>query len=128
MQNRQFASIVFGGSSGSGGADGSDMDSLAAASSGSVVSLTPFLTLAREIAALFVPVHLRDEFRAELNRDLMVAARQQYARELLLFPAPGTEQSRLSRRWVWGAATLGSAVSLAGIVALVWYQRRRQAA
>ena len=47
--------------------------------SNSVVSLAPFLALVRELAAEIIPVRLRVEFRDELQRELMAAARQQYA-------------------------------------------------
>jgi hypothetical protein len=100
----------------------------AEATSGSIVNLAPFLSLARELAAMIVPVQLRREFRDELHRNLVAAARQQYAYDLLLFPAPAANQGRNGRRWVLGAATLGSAVSLAGVAAYVWLHRHRQAA
>ena len=47
--------------------------------SNSVVSLAPFLALVRELSAEVIPVRLRTEFRDELQRELMAAARQQYA-------------------------------------------------
>lgn len=95
--------------------------------SGAVVNLTPFLSLARELAAMILPVQLRREFRDELHRNLVVAARQQYAYDLLLLPVPAASQGRNSRRWVLGAATIGSAVSLAGVVTYMWLHRHRQA-
>lgn len=102
---------------------------LGARSAAPAVPLAPYLTLARELAAQIVPVRLRDEFRDELQHDLMAAARRQYARDLLLFSAPPAGRDRTSRRWVLGAATLGSAVSLAGIfAAYVVRHRHRQAA
>ena len=99
--------------------------------SNSVVSLAPFLALVRELSAEVIPVRLRTEFRDELQRELMAAARQQYARDLLIWSAPAPAQARTSRRWVLGAATvgLGSAVSLASIVTAYYLRhRRRQAA
>ena len=96
--------------------------------SGAILPLAPFLSLARDLAAMIVPVRPRAEFRAELQRNLMVAARQQIARDLLLDPVSVAGSEGGERRWVWGAATFGSAVSLAGIVAYVWFHRRRQAA
>jgi hypothetical protein len=92
------------------------------------LSLVPFLALARELAALFVPIQPRAEFRAELERNLMAAARQQIAHNRLLCAPPTIPFQRDGRRWVWGAATVGSAVSLASIVAYVWFHRHRQAA
>jgi len=97
--------------------------------SSGIVSLAPFLALARELAAEIVPVRLRIEFRDELQRELMAAARQQYARDLLIWSTPSSPKKRTSRRWVLGAATLGSAVSLASIVAAYYMRHRhRQAA
>ena len=99
--------------------------------SGTVVSLAPFLALVRELAAEIVPVRLRIEFRDELQRELMTAARQQYARELLIWSTPAPSHARSSRRWIWGAATvgLGSAVSVASIVTAYYMRHRhRQAA
>ena len=100
-----------------------------ARTSSAAVSLAPFLALARELAAEIVPVRLRMEFRDELHRELMAAARQQYARDLLIWSTPAAPKTRTSRRWVWGAATLGSAVSLASIVTAYYMRHRhRQAA
>jgi hypothetical protein len=99
--------------------------------SSGIVSLAPFLALARELAAEIVPVRLRIEFRDELQRELMAAARQQYARDLLIWSTPTPAQAKTSRRWVLGAATLGlgSAVSLASIVTAFYMRHRhRQAA
>ena len=99
--------------------------------SNSVVSLAPFLTLVRELAAEIIPMRLRVEFRDELQRELMAAARQQYARDLLIWSTPTPAQAKTSRRWVLGAATvgLGSAVSLASIVTAFYLRHRhRQAA
>jgi hypothetical protein len=99
--------------------------------SGTVVSLAPFLALARELAAEIVPVRLRIEFRDELQRELMAAARQQYARDLLIWSTAAPPHARSSRRWIWGAATvgLGSAVSVASIVTAYYMRHRhRQAA
>ena len=97
--------------------------------SNSVVSLVPFLALVRELSAAVIPVRLRTEFRDELQRELMAAARQQYARDLLIWSTPSPPQAKTSRRWVLGAATLGSAVSVASIVAAYYMRHRhRQAA
>jgi hypothetical protein len=94
-----------------------------------IVSLAPFLALVRELAAEIIPLRLRVEFRDELQRELMAAARQQYARDLLIWSEPARSQGRSSRRWVLGAATLGSAMSVASIVAAYyWRHRNRQAA
>jgi hypothetical protein len=99
--------------------------------SNSVVSLAPFLALVRELSTEVIPVRLRTEFRDELQRELLAAARQQYARDLLIWSTPAPAQAKTSRRWVLGAATvgLGSAVSLASIVTAYYLRHRhRQAA
>jgi hypothetical protein len=97
-----------------------------------IVSLAPFMALVRELSAEIIPVRLRVEFRDELQRELMAAARQQYARDLLNWTTPPPPQVKTSRRWVLGAATVatvGSAVSLASIVAAYYVRHRhRQAA
>jgi hypothetical protein len=97
-----------------------------------IVSLAPFLALMRELSAEIIPVRLRVEFRDELRRELMAAARQQYARDLLMWTTPAPPQAKTTRRWVLGAATVatvGSAVSLASIVAAYYVRHRhRQAA
>jgi hypothetical protein len=94
-----------------------------------VVSLAPFLALVRELSAEIIPVRLRVEFRDELQRELLAAARQQYARDLLIWTTAAPPQAKTSRRWVLGAATVGSAVSLASIVAAYYMRHRhRQAA
>jgi hypothetical protein len=96
---------------------------------GSIVSLTPFLTLVRELAAEIIPLRLRAEFRDELQRELLAAARQQYARDLLVWSEPAPAHSKMARRWMLGAATLGSAMSGASIVAAYyWRHRNRRAA
>lgn len=96
--------------------------------SGGVVSLAPFLALVRELSAEVIPVRLRTEFRDELQRELMAAARQQYARDLLIWSTPAPAQAKTSRRWVLGAATLGlgSAVSVASIVTAYYLRHRRR--
>lgn len=105
-----------------------------------VLSLAPWLALARDLADLLVPVQPRPAFRAELERSLLAMARQQQARTRLAiapvaeaWPAwPGIWADRVAqclrlpddlseRRWVLGAAAVGSAVSLAGILAYVLY-------
>ena len=97
--------------------------------SGGVVSLTSLLALVRELGAEIIPMRLRVEFRDELQRELMAAARQQYARDLLIWSTPAPAQAKSSRRWVLGAATLGSAMSLASIAAAYYMRHRhRQAA
>ncbi|MGE5601610.1 MAG: hypothetical protein ACM30E_01085 [Nitrososphaerales archaeon] len=99
-----------------------------------IVSVMPFLALARELAALFLPVRPAQGFRDDLERSLMAAAYQQNARAALVgYGEPGTlsvGREGFERRWVIGAAAaaVGSAVSIAGIVAYVWWHRSERAA
>jgi hypothetical protein len=111
--------------------------------------LVPLLLLAREIATLLVPIKPRSKFRQQLHHDLVGEARRQRAMDLLSIPyptplAPAAETDRLrrmrdwisqetsslpsDRRWVLGAAAVGSAVSLVGILAYVLRHRGRPAA
>lgn len=99
---------------------------------GDVLSIMPFLALARELAALLIPIRPRQEFRDDLERSLIAAARQQNARGVLTAYEPlvllRDERENSERRWmIAGAAAVGSAVSLAGIVAYVWRRRERAA-
>ncbi len=99
---------------------------------GDVLSVMPFLSLAREIAALLLPVKPRADFRDDLERSLMAAARQQYARGILAAyePVPPLDRDGSERRWVIAgasAAAVASAVSIAGIVAYVLRHRERAA-
>jgi hypothetical protein len=92
-----------------------------------VLTIVPFLALARELAALFAPVSPRPEFRSNLEGTLIAEARQQAA-QFALLPVMVESRDGGDRRWVKGAAAaaaVGSAVSLAGIV--VYVLRRRAA-
>lgn len=102
----------------------------------SPLPLAPYLTLSRDLSAVIVPVQPRSEFRAELYHSLLAQAAQclpaadrspaagipvRFARWVIAAPGP-------DRRWVWGAAAVGSAVSLAGVITYFWRQRGRRAA
>lgn len=105
------------------------------------LTLAPYLALARDLTALIVPVRPRPAFRAHLEDSLLEAARRQRALEQLAI-SPATETSsanttwawrdllgeNLDRRWMLGAAAVGSAVSVAGVLAYFWRQRERRAA
>lgn len=106
----------------------------------SPLPLAPYLTLARDLSAVIVPVQPRSEFRSELYRSLLECAAQRQAE---LFPPADQRQTPgiparfarwvvaapgQDRRWVWGAAAVGSAVSLAGLVTYVWRRRVSRAA
>ncbi len=95
----------------------------------------PFLALARELAALLLPMTPAVQFRDDLERSLVSAARQQNTQAAFATPDRSGdvtgERDGLERRWVLGAAAaaaVGSAVSIAGIVAYVWWHRSDRAA
>ncbi len=105
------------------------------------LSLAPYLNLARELAGLLVPVRPRPEFKQALEESLLIEARRRHALENLAITGPASAQHRgpleawrdallenPERHWVIGAAALGSAVSVMGIVAYLWRQRGRRAA
>jgi hypothetical protein len=103
--------------------------------SADLLSVMPLLSMARELAALFVPLQPARQFRDDLERSLIAAARQQNARVALAGYDPYgvviVEREGLDRRWVVGAAAaaaVGSAVSIAGIMAYVWRRRGDRAA
>ena len=106
------------------------------------LTLAPYLALSRDLSALVTPVSPDDQFRAQLYGSLLDHARHQQIQPMLL---PLTEEDPETgiprrvvrwvahvpgqdRRWVWGAAAVGSAVSLAGLVTLVWHRRGNRAA
>jgi|GEM_PF-789603 hypothetical protein len=114
------------------------------------LTLAPLLLLAQEIAAMLLPLAPRAEYRHALHRSLIKQARRQQALGLLDLPEPirspfvpeaqplpnrvagwitqETASLDVDRRWVLGAAAVGSAVSLAGILAYVLSHRGRPAA
>lgn len=111
-----------------------------------VLNIAPYLSVARELSGLLVPVPVRPAFRAQLEQSLLTAARRQAAQRTLDIEFPAVELSqgyrelaasafhpvteRMDRRWLMGAAVgVGSAFSLAGLMAAyVWRQRRRRVA
>lgn len=105
------------------------------------LSLGPYLELARDLAALLVPRHVRPEFKQSLEASLLAEARRQKALCQLAIGDPASVQPRGpleawrdvllesgERRWMIGAAALGSAVSIMGIVAYLWRQRNQRVA
>ncbi len=115
-------------------------DRLRRAEDSHILNVAPFLNLAREMSDLIAPVPMRPAFRSELEHSLLAAARQRAARQQLDIRPPTVEwplsyrdlaasvvQPVMDRRWLMGAA-VGSAFSLAGLMAYVWRQRRRHAA
>jgi hypothetical protein len=98
---------------------------------GDMLSVMPFLALARELAGLLLPLQLRQDFRNDLEASLIAEARQQHAQLALAgYPPVEIEREGGERRWVIGAAAaaaVGSAVSIAGILAYVLMHRERAA-
>ena len=78
--------------------------------------LAPLLQIAEQLRAVLTPVAPSPAFEAALRRDLLAAAMQRAEEQRVPF---------LRRKGVIiGAAVVGSALSVAGIVAaLVWRQR-----
>ena len=98
-----------------------------------VLSLAPFLALVRELSALLLPARPRPAFREALAESLLVAAKQMCALQALDIAAPAPQGSQAGaigreRRWVIGVAAVGSAVSVAGLIAYLWHQRSQRAA
>lgn len=98
-----------------------------------VIGLTPFLNLVRELAGLLAPVAPRETFRSELEQGLLAAARQQSA-QLSLGAITNADDGSMRRpdgvsnRVVIGAAAVGSAVSIVGLVAYMLYRRGERTA
>jgi hypothetical protein len=108
----------------------------------STLTLSPYLALSRDLSVLIAPVRMREEFRAQLYNSLLDHASQQRA-SVRLPPLSASEPTAgiparfarwviavpgQDRRWVWGAAAVGSAVSLAGLMTYVWHRRANRAA
>jgi hypothetical protein len=102
------------------------------------VSLAALLDLSRELRGVLVAVQPRLEFREELYGHLLVEARRQQALRILSQPVASdfaledsqTSVRRIyppygsgSRRWIIGAAAVGSAASLVGLLAYVRVRR-----
>jgi hypothetical protein len=81
--------------------------------------LAPLLQVAQQIKRVLVPVTPSAEFETGLKRDLLAAALQRAEAESARRPT-----SLLYRRRILIGAAIGSAISLAGIVAaLLWRGR-----
>jgi hypothetical protein len=79
----------------------------------------PFLGLVNELASILTPVKPARAFRRDLGDQLVASARQQRAYQNLV----GDSGSH-NEKWLWwGAAAVGSAISVAGVVALVVTRR-----
>jgi hypothetical protein len=107
------------------------------------ISLASLLDLSRELRGVLVAVQPRPEFREELYSHLLVEARRQQALRILSLRVgsdPVLEESQAivhriylgdgpgSRRWIIGAAAVGSAASLVGLLAYVRSRRHGNAA
>jgi len=100
---------------------------------GGLLQLKPFLNLARELAVLLAPVRPREAFSAELELGLLAAARQQNAQTSLhafgqIDDGPMRRYDGAGNRVVIGAAAVGSAVSIVGLVAYMLHRRGERAA
>ncbi|OGR23926.1 MAG: hypothetical protein A2139_01780 [Desulfobacca sp. RBG_16_60_12] len=81
--------------------------------------LAPLLRIAEQVKAALAPVSASPEFQSGLKRDLLAAALQRAEKQ-----RNKRRTSFLLRREVLIGAALGSAISLAGIIAaLLWRQR-----
>ncbi len=78
--------------------------------------------LAAELRLALAPVAPRASFRSELGRELAAVARQRRAPRIVLQRPPNYRRGLLI-----GAAAVSSAVSVAGLVALLWHQRAQRA-
>jgi hypothetical protein len=112
----------------------SDADDAAAAPRSSGLSLASLLDLSRELRGVLVMVHPRPEFREDLYGHLLVEVRRQQVLRILALSVgsdSATEDSQAmvrriypgygsgGRRWLIGAAAVGSAASLVGLFAYV---------
>lgn len=79
--------------------------------------------LAMELRAALRPVAPRPAFRARLGRELAAMARRRRSVRIVMQRPPNYRRGLLI-----GAAAVSSAVSLAGLVALIWRHRGRQVA
>jgi hypothetical protein len=107
------------------------------------LSLGPLLDLSRDLRSVLVVVQPRPDFREELYRHLLVEARRQQALRTLSLPVESSPVPQESwtlvhriysghgpggRRWIIGAAAVGSAASLVGLVAYVRSHRHAKTA
>ncbi|MDI7275602.1 MAG: hypothetical protein QME94_06455 [Anaerolineae bacterium] len=77
--------------------------------------------LASELAGLLVPVSPPPTFRDVLARELAAVAQHKKAPEIVLQRPPG------HRRGLLIGAMVSSAVSVAGLIALLWHRHSHQA-
>lgn len=83
--------------------------------------LAPLFELAVKIKEVLVPLQAGQVFRDRLHHDLVAAATHREESEHALFRIPRWE-------WVIGAAAVGSAMSIAGMVAYIRRSRSEQKA
>jgi hypothetical protein len=116
---------------------------LAAAAHARRLSLATLLDLSRELTGVLIAVQPRAAFRADLYSRLLVEARRQQAVRTLSLPDRSdfdldeswvvVRRSYLGygtggRRWLLGAAAVGSAASVVGLLAFVRSRRHGRAA
>ena len=81
--------------------------------------LAPLFELAARIKTVLIPLQANQAFRQGLHHDLLVAARHREEDERSMFRMPRWE-------WVIGAAAIGSAMSIAGMVAYIRHSRSEE--
>lgn len=81
--------------------------------------LAPLLQLAYEVAAALKPVRPRPAYRSELHQALVNTGYHQPVQD----PTALVNIPEIRRDWVLGAAALGSAVSVMGVIAYIWRTR-----
>jgi hypothetical protein len=107
------------------------------------LSLASLLDLSRELRSVLVMAQPRAEFREALYGQLLVEARRQQALRMLSLsigstPSYGESPTTVQRahlgygsggrRWIIGAAAVGSAASVVGLLAYVRSRRQGKAA
>ena len=80
----------------------------------------PLMTLASMLASALLPVRPRPAYRSRLQRGLVDAAQSKRALPAMS-PQPVTHTWR---PWVLGAATIGSIVSVVGVIAYLLHARQ----
>lgn len=81
--------------------------------------LAPLLQLAYDVAAALKPIRPRPAYRSQLRQALVNAEH----RPPLQDPTALVNIPEIRRDWVLGAAALGSAVSVMGVIAYIWRTR-----
>lgn len=81
--------------------------------------LAPLLRLAHEVVAVLRPIRPRPAYRMDLHQALITAGYEHLAQD----PTGFVNIPETRRDWVLGAAAVGSAVSVVGVIAYFWRAR-----